>query len=180
MPRALPSKRIAPFSIYAVIGDSQVRGLFGAARIVHVERSDSGGVLQREAAFDAVFTFMWEAAADVAAVASASTASASLSAFTTGHPRRKDHCRALRPTWTMARWTVAEHQDHRDHNPESNMGMRRLRSSASEVERGIRVGLGSDAITSDMFESLKVANLIAKHEAGEPSDWMGRAAGDAV
>jgi cytosine/adenosine deaminase-related metal-dependent hydrolase len=30
------------------------------------------------------------------------------------------------------------------------------------------VGLGSDAYTTDMFESLKVANLLPKHQTGQP------------
>ena len=36
------------------------------------------------------------------------------------------------------------------------------------VRRGVRVGLGSDAYTTDMFESLKVANLLPKHQTGQP------------
>ena len=56
------------------------------------------------------------------------------------------------------------------HNPESNMGnavgcmdIRKLQTA------GILVGLGTDAYTQDMFESLKVANIIHKHVAGNPS-----------
>jgi cytosine/adenosine deaminase-related metal-dependent hydrolase len=37
------------------------------------------------------------------------------------------------------------------------------------VRRGVRVGLGSDGYTCDMFESLKVANLLHKHQSGQPS-----------
>ncbi len=56
------------------------------------------------------------------------------------------------------------------HNPESNMGNAvGCAPVIKMVERGVRVGLGSDGYTSDMFESLKVANLLAKHEAGQPA-----------
>jgi cytosine/adenosine deaminase-related metal-dependent hydrolase len=37
------------------------------------------------------------------------------------------------------------------------------------LEKGIRLGLGTDAYTQDMFESLKVANLIHKHHQCNPS-----------
>jgi cytosine/adenosine deaminase-related metal-dependent hydrolase len=32
----------------------------------------------------------------------------------------------------------------------------------------VRVGLGSDGYTTDMFESLKVANALQKHRTGQP------------
>ncbi len=51
------------------------------------------------------------------------------------------------------------------HNPESNMGNAVGCSAALEmIRRGIVLGLGTDAYTQDMFESLKVANIIHKHQ----------------
>jgi putative selenium metabolism protein SsnA len=56
------------------------------------------------------------------------------------------------------------------HNPESNMGNAvGCAPVLKMVGRGVRVGLGSDGYTSDMFESLKVANLIQKHQSGNPA-----------
>ena len=56
------------------------------------------------------------------------------------------------------------------HNPESNMGNAVGCANVPKLLRsGVLVGLGTDAYTQDMFESLKVANLIHKHEAGDPS-----------
>lgn len=55
------------------------------------------------------------------------------------------------------------------HNPESNMGNAvGCAPVLKMVSGGVHVGLGSDGYTADMFESLKVANLLAKHEAGKP------------
>jgi putative selenium metabolism protein SsnA len=55
------------------------------------------------------------------------------------------------------------------HNPESNMGnavgMAPVKSS---FNKGIVVGLGTDGYTADMFESIKVANLLQKHELHHP------------
>lgn len=56
------------------------------------------------------------------------------------------------------------------HNPESNMG--NAVGSApilNMMKKGISVGLGTDGYTSSMFESLKVANLLHKHDQGNPS-----------
>jgi len=60
------------------------------------------------------------------------------------------------------------------HNPESNMGNAVGTAPVLEmVARGVRVGLGSDGYTCDMFESLKVANLLAKHASGQPgAGWV--------
>jgi len=56
------------------------------------------------------------------------------------------------------------------HNPESNMGNAVGCAPVLDmVHRGVRVGLGSDGYTCDMFESLKVANMLHKHSAGQPS-----------
>lgn len=50
------------------------------------------------------------------------------------------------------------------HNPESNMGNA---VGAPDIirmlDKGIRVGLGTDGYTHDMLESLKVANILQKH-----------------
>ncbi len=56
------------------------------------------------------------------------------------------------------------------HNPESNMGNAVGCSAAlTMMEKGILLGLGTDAYTQDMFESLKVANIIHKHNLCNPN-----------
>lgn len=56
------------------------------------------------------------------------------------------------------------------HNPESNMGNAVGYSAAiSMLKKGILVGLGTDGYTTDMFESLKVANILHKHELRDPN-----------
>lgn len=56
------------------------------------------------------------------------------------------------------------------HNPESNMGNAVGCSPALELlAKGINVGLGTDGYTNDMFESMKVANIIHKHVKSNPS-----------
>lgn len=56
------------------------------------------------------------------------------------------------------------------HNPESNMGNAVGAAPILKMlEHGISVGLGTDGYTSDMFESAKVANILQKHTAGDPS-----------
>ena len=55
------------------------------------------------------------------------------------------------------------------HNPESNMGNAvGCAPVLKMMDRGVRVGLGSDGYTCDMFESLKVANLLHKHDSRQP------------
>jgi len=55
------------------------------------------------------------------------------------------------------------------HNPESNMGNAvGCAPVLKMMERGVHVGLGSDGYASDMFESLKLANLLHKHQSGQP------------
>lgn len=55
------------------------------------------------------------------------------------------------------------------HNPESNMGNAVGCSPVIDFfKKGITVGLGTDGYTSDMFESLKVANIIHKHQLSDP------------
>ena len=60
------------------------------------------------------------------------------------------------------------------HNPESNMGNAVGYSPAIRmIAKGIDVGLGTDGYTADMLESLKVANILHKHEMADPTvAWM--------
>ena len=56
------------------------------------------------------------------------------------------------------------------HNPESNMGNAVGCAPVLQMmQRNVRVGLGTDGYTSDMFESLKVANILHKHQLRQPS-----------
>lgn len=56
------------------------------------------------------------------------------------------------------------------HNPESNMGNAVGTTPAMQMlQKGLLLGLGTDAYTQDMFESLKVANIIHKHHLCNPS-----------
>jgi putative selenium metabolism protein SsnA len=55
------------------------------------------------------------------------------------------------------------------HNPQSNMSNAVGTAPVLEMmRRGVHVGLGTDGYTADMFESMKAANLLQKHEAGDP------------
>ena len=56
------------------------------------------------------------------------------------------------------------------HNPESNMSNAVGAAPVNKAfQKGVRVGLGTDGYTTDMFESLSVANLLQTHERGNPS-----------
>lgn len=56
------------------------------------------------------------------------------------------------------------------HNPESNMGNAVGCPPTMEmVHRGIVTGLGTDGYTNDMYESLKVANVLHKHNLCDPN-----------
>jgi len=56
------------------------------------------------------------------------------------------------------------------HNPESNMGNAVGYSAALEMmKKGVLVGLGTDGYSTDMLESLKVANILHKHELKDPN-----------
>ncbi|WP_206811731.1 putative aminohydrolase SsnA [Paradesulfitobacterium ferrireducens] len=56
------------------------------------------------------------------------------------------------------------------HNPESNMGNAvGVTPVLTMLREGIKVGLGTDGYTCDMFESGKVANVLHKHAAANPS-----------
>lgn len=55
-------------------------------------------------------------------------------------------------------------------NPESNMGNAVGCSPIFRIlDKGIVLGLGTDGYTSDMLESMKVANIIHKHNSSNPS-----------
>jgi len=55
------------------------------------------------------------------------------------------------------------------HNPESNMGNAvGAAPIKAAIDKGVTVGLGTDGYTTDMFESIKVANLLQKHESHNP------------
>jgi putative selenium metabolism protein SsnA len=56
------------------------------------------------------------------------------------------------------------------HNPESNMNNAvGCPPVASMLKQGLRVGLGTDAYTNDMFESMKVANILQSHHLCDPT-----------
>ncbi len=60
------------------------------------------------------------------------------------------------------------------HNPESNMGNAVGYSPVVKMlNKGIRVGLGTDAYTNDMFESLKVAKILQSHALKDPTVGFG-------
>ncbi len=56
------------------------------------------------------------------------------------------------------------------HNPQSNMG-----NAVGSIDlkkalnKGLTVGLGTDGYTPDMFESLKVADILQKHQGSDPN-----------
>jgi len=55
------------------------------------------------------------------------------------------------------------------HNPESNMGNAVGAAPVRQMlKEGVLVGLGTDGYTSDMFESVKAANLLVKHSSQDP------------
>jgi putative selenium metabolism protein SsnA len=55
------------------------------------------------------------------------------------------------------------------HNPESNMANAVGCAPVMDMlRRGVSVGLGTDGYTCDMFESLKAASLLHKHQLADP------------
>ncbi len=60
------------------------------------------------------------------------------------------------------------------HNPESNMGNAvGCAPVLKMLNHGVAVGLGTDGYTCDMFESLKVANILHKHHEQNPgAGWV--------
>lgn len=66
--------------------------------------------------------------------------------------------------------TIAETNTMIVTNPESNMGNAVGVAPVLDIcKRGILIGLGTDAYTHDMLESLKVELLIQRHNAGQPN-----------
>lgn len=64
---------------------------------------------------------------------------------------------------------IQEHHVNVIHNPESNMGNAvGWANIPALLERGIPVGMGTDGYTTDMFEGMKVTNLLLKHEQKDP------------
>ena len=62
------------------------------------------------------------------------------------------------------------------HNPHSNMGNAvGVASVVDMLERGLRVGLGTDAYTSDILASAQVAKILASHHLGDPTVGFGQA-----
>ncbi len=55
------------------------------------------------------------------------------------------------------------------HNPESNMNNAVGALPIQKIlDKGVKIGLGTDGYTADLFESIKVGNLLQKHEQGDP------------
>ena len=55
-------------------------------------------------------------------------------------------------------------------NPESNMNNAVGAPPVVQLlKKGVRVGLGSDAYTQDMFESMKVSNILQSHHLADPT-----------
>lgn len=62
------------------------------------------------------------------------------------------------------------------HNPESNMGNAvGCPPTLDMIHAGVLVGLGTDGYTNDMYESLKVANILHKHNLCDPTVAWGEA-----
>lgn len=62
------------------------------------------------------------------------------------------------------------------HNPESNMGNAvGCPPTLDIIHRGVLCGLGTDGYTNDMYESLKVANILHKHNLCDPTVAWGEA-----
>jgi len=70
--------------------------------------------------------------------------------------------------------TLKDNETYLIHNPESNMGNAvGVAPIKTALDKGIIVGLGTDGYTTDMFESIKVANLLQKHELHHPQAGWG-------
>jgi putative selenium metabolism protein SsnA len=151
-------------------GDDRLRGLFG----MHASFTLSDETLDR----------CVQAASDCDAGFHVHTAEAASDA---------EHCQREHGMSIVARWmrhgilsakTLLAHCVHVDghdidelratrtkviHNPQSNMGNAVGCAPILEMlRRGVHVGLGTDGYTPDMFESVKAANLLQKHQAGDP------------
>ncbi|MDR3389431.1 MAG: putative aminohydrolase SsnA, partial [Rudaea sp.] len=151
-------------------GDSLLRGLFGLHASFTLSDETAARCSRAAAEFDAGFhVHVAEAQTDVAEC-------------------RREHGKRVVERFhdlgILGSKTIAAHCVHVDdheidllqssqtsviHNPESNMGNAvGCAPVLKMMGRGVRVGLGSDGYTCDMFESLKAANLIHKHQSGKP------------
>lgn len=97
----------------------------------------------------------------------------------------KSIVRRLRDKGILGRKTIAAHCIHLSwedlqilretdtmvvHNPESNMGNAVGCADIPQYyQAGLMLGLGTDGYTSDMLESYKVANALAKHNSQDPT-----------
>lgn len=62
------------------------------------------------------------------------------------------------------------------HNPHSNMGNAvGAAAIVAGLAKGVRVGLGTDAYTQDMFASASVAKVLASHRENDPTVGFGQA-----
>ncbi|MDD7305016.1 MAG: putative aminohydrolase SsnA [Peptoniphilaceae bacterium] len=65
---------------------------------------------------------------------------------------------------------LKEHKTPLIFNPESNMNNAVGCPPILRImEKGIKVGMGTDAYTNDMFDSLKVANILLAHNSTDPT-----------
>ena len=151
-------------------GDGQLRGLFG----LHASFTVSDKTLAR----------CREVAGELDAGFHVHTAEAASDAEACLREHGKRIVERWRDAGVLGKKTIAAHCVHvnsheidllRDsetnvvHNPESNMGNAVGCAPVLEMmRRGVRMGLGTDGYTADMFESLKVANLLHKHQSGDP------------
>jgi putative selenium metabolism protein SsnA len=151
-------------------GDDRLRGLFG----MHASFTLSDETLVR----------CREAAADFGAGFHVHTAEAASDAESC----RREHGMSIVERWNrfgiLKAASLLAHCLHVDrhemellrasrakviHNPQSNMSNAVGCAPVLEMMRlGVHVGLGTDGYTADMFESMKAANLLQKHDAGNP------------
>ena len=72
--------------------------------------------------------------------------------------------------------TLAARDCYLVHNPESNMSNAVGAADLLAASRaGVDIALGTDGYTADMWESLKVANLVPTHQSGDPRSGGGLA-----
>lgn len=65
---------------------------------------------------------------------------------------------------------LAKHGVYLIHNPESNMGNAVGAINLKKgLDKNLTVGLGTDGYTTDMFESINVADLLQKHDNSDPN-----------
>jgi len=151
-------------------GDDRLRGLFG----MHASFTLSDKTLSQ----------CGQVAADLGAGLHVHTAEAASDAENC----RREHGKSVVQRWAdfgiLKSTTLLAHCVHIDdhdieelrasetnviHNPQSNMGNAVGCAPVLEMMRlGVPVGLGTDGYTPDMFESMKAANLLQKHHAGDP------------